>query len=69
MRERVTAFLPVGDEVLGRVLVGEAQIPLGVGVPIHGVPRSCGVVPVQPAGQPQVLAERDVLEQSAKRQR
>src|ERR1035438_7861014 len=57
--------LPERQELLGGLPRGRVPVPVGVGVPVHRVPRGLRVSPVQPLGAPIVLDTGQVLEHPA----
>ena len=68
-RERATASLPEGEQLLGGVFSGGAPLPVGVSVPVHCVPRRRQRPPEQPTREVVVLHQRQVLEQPTERDR
>ena len=51
----VDRLLPEREQLLGRVLGGRVPVPVGVGVPVHRVPRLRQISPAHPVREPVVL--------------
>jgi hypothetical protein len=61
--------IPERVELCGGVIGGRVELPVGIGVPVDGVPRRAGPRPAEPDSGAVLLDEREVLEQAAEGQR